>query len=358
MKKQHNKTTVDSAKLSYLLAMAVSANLFELIIPRIPVLPWLKIGLANIFSIAVIVLYSPSEALRFIILRTFISGFLSGSPATSFMFSGAGGLLAVLTMGIAWKTFGRRGWLGLTGIGISGAAAHNTTQLVIAYLLFVKNAGFLWQIPFMLLFSIISGTIVGILAKPVIKAFRQTTVKPVIPQKATGPFLLKEKIGFPIFLYFVIGIFIIQKPEYFVVFYTLLIITAIYTKTGLLRILKVSLRFWGLFAWNIIINMFFTPGHFIVWTVSYEGLERAGILSLRLFFCIGASVVFIKNSKLDFPLYLFSKIWGGERMITVFSGAMAVLPKLVATGKNMKWKTISDFKTFINRTFDDKKLHD
>jgi heptaprenyl diphosphate synthase len=341
------RNAADTEKLSLLLALSIAANLAELMLPRIPLFPWIRIGFTHIFTIAVIVLYSPGEALRFTLLRTLLAGFVSGIPLTSFLFSGAGGITAVLVMGGLWKLFGKRGTVGLIGIGITGALAHNLTQLFIAYHLFVKQAVFLWQIPFLCLFSVVSGGLVGGLSFSVIGPLKDSVLGTEIQLEVPSVFTLKQRLGFPILIIVFIGVFFLDRREAFAILFFLLFCYAAYERVAPGGIIKSVFRFWGLFVWNILTNILFTPGRTIVWRITVEGIEQAELLSLRLVFCVCASVVYMRTSGLEFPLHFFSRFLGGTGTVKMATRALVLLPELAAYFKKNKIKTFRSFKGMV-----------
>jgi hypothetical protein len=70
----------DIAAKTALLLLAVGLNAFEYLLPRIPVFPWLKPGLANIVTIVWIIRWGAADALVFSIVRSWITLFLRFFP--------------------------------------------------------------------------------------------------------------------------------------------------------------------------------------------------------------------------------------------------------------------------------------
>lgn len=337
------------SSLAYLLALAVSANLFELILPRIPFLPWFKIGLANTFTLAVVVLAGPAQALRFALLRTLAFGFLSGSPATSFLFSGCGGLASALVMGLLWQTGGKRAVFGLMGIAVAGAITHNAIQLAVAYLLFVRNSAFLWQAPLMASFSVVTGMIVGFASLPVIRVFAGRPDHPIPNPIPRDKIAVWHWAVLPVFALYLFFVFTSREPGHFAIILGGAITAAFATRVRALDMLKAVSRFWALYVWNLIAHGFFSPGEVLWGWVSLNGLELAGLHCLRLVCCIAGSVIFLKTRGMECLLSLVTGKGGGQS-IEIFSGAMAVLPFLVRTAGRMKWKTVSDFERFVRES--------
>ncbi len=149
-------------KAIWLLA-AVALNAVELAIPRLPFLPWLKPGFANIITILWIMKYGLGDALLYTALRVWISGFYFGFSLFTLSLSLSGGLLSTAAMFVIWATLGRRGLTGTAGTAIVGALFHNVGQLAVIYAMMSQNMGVLGQIPFMLCAAVVFGGLVGAL---------------------------------------------------------------------------------------------------------------------------------------------------------------------------------------------------
>lgn len=149
-------------KAVWLLA-AVALNAVELAVPRLPFLPWLKPGFANIVTLLWIMKYGFKDALLYTALRVWISGFYFGFSLFTLSLSLSGGLLSTAAMFAAWSALGRRGLMGTVGMAIVGALFHNAGQLAVIYIMMSRNIGVLGQIPFMLCAAVVLGGLVGAL---------------------------------------------------------------------------------------------------------------------------------------------------------------------------------------------------
>jgi len=147
-------------KAVWLLA-AVALNAVELAIPRLPFLPWLKPGFANIVTVLWIMKYGFGDALLYTALRVWISGFYFGFSLFTLSLSLSGGLLSTAAMFVVWATLGRRGLTGTVGMAIVGALFHNVGQLAVIYAMMSRNIGVLGQVPFMLCAAVVFGGLVG-----------------------------------------------------------------------------------------------------------------------------------------------------------------------------------------------------
>ncbi|MDR2579114.1 MAG: Gx transporter family protein [Chitinispirillales bacterium] len=158
--KQDNGAALQKAV--WLLA-AVALNAVELAIPRVPFLPWLKPGFANIITILWIIRFGFTDAILYTALRVWISGFYFGFSLFTLSLSFSGGLLSTVVMSALWVTLGKRKLIGTAGIAMTGALFHNAGQFFVVYFIMSQNISLLGQIPFMLGASIVFGGIVGIL---------------------------------------------------------------------------------------------------------------------------------------------------------------------------------------------------
>lgn len=124
------------------------------------IVPGAKLGLANVVTLIVIVLFGVYDALAVVAIRTFLGSLLSGA-LTSFAFSIVGGILATLAMSLAHKRLGDV--FGLVGVSILGAVSHNVGQLFVAAVV-VGTMGVYSYLPMLLLAGVGTGYFVGILA--------------------------------------------------------------------------------------------------------------------------------------------------------------------------------------------------
>jgi len=150
--------------------VAVTLHVLETLLPT-PV-PWLRLGLANIMTLAALYLYDGRAAWTVSLARVGIGALLLGrlfSPG--FWLAAAGAIVATSAMIIVYRAAGRR----LSPIGVSaiGAAGHALGQILAARLLIIQHAA-IWQImPLFLFFTIFSGVLTGWLAAGLLEQLRQ-----------------------------------------------------------------------------------------------------------------------------------------------------------------------------------------
>lgn len=161
--------TKKTVRLSMLLAFSVILNIIESFIPLFNgVIPGFKIGLANIIVLLVIYIYGFKDALTIGLLRVVLVGILrTGLFSTIFFFSISGTVLSVTIMSLAKKT----NHLSIIGISVLGAISHSIGQIFIAIIFF--NMNMLYYLPFILLFSIPSGILVGYFSKELVNLYEK-----------------------------------------------------------------------------------------------------------------------------------------------------------------------------------------
>jgi heptaprenyl diphosphate synthase len=161
---------VKLARVAMLLALATVIHTAEGLLPVTVV--WFRFGFANIIGLAALELFGFKAALVVTLGRIFLGSVgygMFGSPA--FMLSLAGGLAAILAMAVVYRV--GRGALSEIGTSVVGAVAHNTAQLLVAYLLLIRNEAILLLLPLMLLTAAVTGFINGLAARFFIRHFRK-----------------------------------------------------------------------------------------------------------------------------------------------------------------------------------------
>lgn len=157
--------TKDITTISALTAMSVVIGILEsLITPVGDILPGLKLGLANVIIVFALYKYSFSKALMISIIRVFIVALLRSGFGFNFFFSLGGALLSIIVMALAKKTH-----LSLIGVSILGSISHSIGQVLIGMLI-LKNSNIIYYLPYLTLFSIPTGIIIGVIAKKLINS--------------------------------------------------------------------------------------------------------------------------------------------------------------------------------------------
>lgn len=141
-----------------LLAIAIVLNVLESWINVIPV-PGAKIGLANIVTLVVLVLYNPKDSILLVIMRVIIVSLLTGKLLNPiFYMSLSGGIFASLAMAFIYKL----NFFGIPGVSIIGSLFHTLGQIV-AGIIVIGSVAVVGYLPIMLAISVPAGIATGII---------------------------------------------------------------------------------------------------------------------------------------------------------------------------------------------------
>ncbi len=163
-----NDLLLRDAHLAGLILLGLILFIFEAFIPK--PLPWLKLGLANIVTLIALYWYGASAALLVSLTRILLGSLFIGSLLTpGFFLSLSGGLLAVLAM----IFFFRLRLFGIWGISLVGAAFHGIGQIAVSDFLLFRNPVVWHLLPYLILYSLASGTIIGFIAYFLLKRLKK-----------------------------------------------------------------------------------------------------------------------------------------------------------------------------------------
>ncbi|MFV0313546.1 MAG: Gx transporter family protein [Anaerotignum sp.] len=140
-------------------SLAILMGYVEMLIPMPLLVPGMKLGLANV--IIVIVLYfMDSKAAFFIsVVRVLLSGLMFAGFA-GLLYSLVGAIFSFLIMAFMKKT----NLFSIIGVSVAGGVFHNIGQIIVAALV-VENINMMYYLPFLLFFGVITGTLIGVVAK-------------------------------------------------------------------------------------------------------------------------------------------------------------------------------------------------
>ncbi len=152
---------------TFALALLVCASLqiMENIIPRIPLIPWMRLGLSYCVLLPFLIEFGSIPAIFLLVARNLSAVLYGGQPFSTFMISSLSGITAFLLFGELLRLAFKKGKLGWFGISIALATVFNMSQLLLVKWLWIRHAGFLVLIGPMLAWSILSGAIIAILVR-------------------------------------------------------------------------------------------------------------------------------------------------------------------------------------------------
>lgn len=148
--------------LAMLTAISVVIAIIESYIPFIGnLIPGLKLGLANIIIIYALYKYGFREAIAISLIRVFVVALLRTGFGINFLFSIGGAIFSIIAMTIIKKTK-----LSIIGVSIIGSIFHSLGQVIMGILV-IKNYNIIYYLPYLLLFSIPTGFIIGKIAQKI-----------------------------------------------------------------------------------------------------------------------------------------------------------------------------------------------
>lgn len=351
-----------------LLLVAVTVNALELFLPRIPFLPWLKPGLANCVTIVWIIRYGGIEALFFSLLRIWLVSFYFGFSFITLSLSLSGGVLATCAMGLAWHTLGRRDLIGTIGIAVLGAMFHNMGQLITIFFLLAYNVTLFYQLPFMLVASILFGLLVGILASALAQLTERTSGKIgggsiSMPGDRTVP-RSYHAVSIAMLLLSISLVFIDNRLT--------LLILAILVTSGVQVTLGGSMealffpirRFWLLFLFVACLLLFLPYGKRVEWApwFTYEGVGATLRQWLRLWTWLEISCLFTRF-KFHTVIFRALGVFFKSRKTTLYAGLLAVedfpgVFDLMRRRLTMEFKTIRRHPVATSKNVFKRAFHD
>lgn len=146
-------------KITYIGSLAATAMIFSYVEALIPFnfgIPGLKLGLANIVTLAALYKFGAGEALLISLIRIFLTGLIFGSGA-SIIYSLCGGVLSFLIMLLLVKIKA----FSIVSVSAAGAVFHNIGQLSAACFV-LKSTAVLSLLPILTVCGILTGVMTGI----------------------------------------------------------------------------------------------------------------------------------------------------------------------------------------------------
>ena len=158
--------------LSLLASLAIVIHTLESAFPT--PFPWLKFGLANIITLATIVLFGFRAGMTVTLLRVFVGSILSGTFLTpAFLMALTGGVASTVVLSAAFRYLTPA--FSIIGISIMGAYTHTLVQVLVAYLVLVRHFQIFLLLPILLTFSLLAGLLSGIGADFLVRHLKSTT---------------------------------------------------------------------------------------------------------------------------------------------------------------------------------------
>jgi len=164
-------TTRDDHRIAWFAALAIVVHVAESALPS--PMPGVKPGLANVVTIAVVVLFGWRLAAWVALLRVVIGSIVVGTfLSPTFLLSFAGAAAAALVLAAASQLPGRG--FGPIGFSLLASLAHMVAQFWTAYLLFIPHSGLLLLLPVLLSVATLTGLINGMIVIWMLKAIHDS----------------------------------------------------------------------------------------------------------------------------------------------------------------------------------------
>lgn len=156
--------TKDITIISLLTAMAVVISILESYFTFfLEFIPGLKLGFANIVIIFTLYKYGFKRAFFVSLTRVLAVSLLRTGFGINFLFSISGAILSIIAMTLFMKTK-----LSIIGVSIIGSIFHSIGQVLIGIVI-LSNDNIIYYLPYLLLFSIPTGIIIGLITKILMK---------------------------------------------------------------------------------------------------------------------------------------------------------------------------------------------
>ena len=162
------KTTKKLVLMALLTALSLGIWVIEAQIPPLVPVPGVKLGLANIVTLAAMVLLGRREAGDILLARVVLGSLFAGS-FSAILFSLAGGVLAWAVMALTLNAFSEKQiWI----VSALGALAHNAGQLIAAIAV-TKTPALLWYGPALAASAVVTGVFTGLAATYLLRAVKR-----------------------------------------------------------------------------------------------------------------------------------------------------------------------------------------
>lgn len=144
------------AVLALLSGLALVTFIIENLFPSM-VIPGARPGLANIFSLAALIMYSPVEAFIVVAARTVLGSVFAGN-VSALLYSFTGGIVSMALASLL--TYTAHPKISVMAVSVAAAVAHNITQNIV-YVFLSRSSLMFGYMPYLILLGILSGAVVG-----------------------------------------------------------------------------------------------------------------------------------------------------------------------------------------------------
>ena len=161
---------------AFCLLLASSLQIMENLLPKIPIFPWLRLGLAYLILLPFLLRFGAFKTLMLFNCRNLITRVYGGQIFSAFLISTLSGVFSIGIVGNIVFYLYHKKVLGLIGTSVILACAFNLMQLLIVNFLFIRHGDFFFQVSPLLLWSLLSGSLIAFLVK---KSIDNINVRPL-----------------------------------------------------------------------------------------------------------------------------------------------------------------------------------
>lgn len=153
-----------------LASLALIVGYIEALMPLPVPIPGIKLGLGNVVVLYALAVMGPRPAFFVSLVKVIASSLLFGSPLV-FVFSLAGALLSFAAMAVVIRVRS----LSVLGVSLVGGVAHMLGQLAAVALILAPRVA-LFYLPVLVLAGAITGALVGIVCRMIMRATRPSSL--------------------------------------------------------------------------------------------------------------------------------------------------------------------------------------
>lgn len=178
MKNKPYVTAKKVATLSVFTALSLIMFIIENQFPPM-FIPGARMGLANIFSFAALIIYSPAEAFVVVAVRTALGAIFAGN-VSALLYSFTGGVISMAVSSLLMYTAYPK--ISVMAVSIVAAVSHNVTQNLV-FVIISGTALTFGYMPYLILLGILSGGIVGAIIMLIFKKVPKTVFEKAIGKR-------------------------------------------------------------------------------------------------------------------------------------------------------------------------------
>ena len=151
-----------------MIALCLMFSYIEVLIPIMPSVPGIKLGLSNGLVLIILYIYGFREAFLVQVSRILLCAVLFGNPI-AFFYSISAGVISLMCM----VFFKRINAFPIIFNGMAGGMIHNAVQVVVAYLFI--GSGYIYSLlPILIIAGAVCGLLTGFLSSRIVAFYNKT----------------------------------------------------------------------------------------------------------------------------------------------------------------------------------------